>query len=444
MRVWLLGLLLLPVLALADYKSDYKEGVAAAERQEWAKADALIQRAMAEKPDPDPRANIRMYGQVYLPYLPQFYLGLSAFSRKDCVKATEWLSDPRIVAAARGLREENRRLMMLRTCATRLAEAAPARPAPTPTPTPTPTQASPSASTPAAPTPSQPTRPAAVSGSAAFDSSRAQALESRLARITDKLKVTARAVSDTALATARVSWQRRSDALEDELNQAGARARSIRQARDNGALGGLERDLAALDARVDKFAADLGDAVNRGRGVALADARSQLQRGVDAGARALSANADGDTPAAQALRKALDQGRSLLSSGDAARIQTASAALESALRQMETSQARRALAGQVRSRLQPLAAAWLQGDFAKVASWSNESELASVPAAHAEALLMRAAARYELYVLGGERDMALFEQVRVDLRAARRISDQLQPSKNAYSPRFRALFASTR
>ena len=57
---------------------------------------------------------------------------------------------------------------------------------------------------------------------------------------------------------------------------------------------------------------------------------------------------------------------------------------------------------------------------------------------------MRAAARYELYVLGGERDMALFEQVRVDLRAARRISDQLQPSKNAYSPRFRALFASTR
>jgi hypothetical protein len=438
MRFWLLGLMLLPALALADYKSDYKDGVAAAERQEWAKADALIQRAMAEKPDPDPRANIRMYGQVYLPYLPQFYLGLSAFSRKDCAKATEWLSDPRIVAAARGLREENRRLMMLRTCATRLADAAPATPKPAPTSTP----AAPSAA-PTQPT-SQPARPAAANASAAFDSSRAQALESRLARMGDKLKAAARGLSDTALATARVTWQRRNDSLEGEVNRAGARARSIRQARDNGALGGLERDLAALDARVDKFAADLGDAVSRGRGVALADARSQLQRGVDAGARALSANADGQAPAAQALRKALEQGRSLLSSGDAARIQTASAALEAALRQLETSQARRALAGQVRSRLGPLAAAWLQGDFAKVSSWTNESDLASVPAAHAEALLMRAAARYELYVLGGERDLALFEQVRTDLRAARRVSDQLQPSKNAYSPRFRALFASTR
>ncbi len=443
MRLWLLGLLLLPALALADYKSDYKEGVAAAERQEWAKADALIQRAMAEKPDPDARANIRMYGQVYLPYLPQFYLGLSAFSRKDCAKATEWLSDPRLVTAARGLREENRRLMMLRTCATRLAEAAPATPAPAPTPTPAPAAAAAAPRAAASPPASQPARPAA-SSSAAFDSNRAQALESRLARMSDKLKAAAQGLSDTALATARVTWQRRNDALEGELARAGARARSIRQARDSGALGGLERDLAALDARVDKFAADLGDAVSRGRGVALADARSQLQRGVDAGARALSANADGQAPAAQALRQALEQGRSLLSSSDATRIQSASAALEAALRQLETSQARQALAGQVRSRLGPLASAYLKGDFARVAAWTNESDLASVPAAHAEALLMRAAARFELYVLGGERDLALYEQVRIDLRAARRVNDQLQPSQKAYSPRFRALFASTR
>ena len=41
-------------------------------------------------------------------------------------------------------------------------------------------------------------------------------------------------------------------------------------------------------------------------------------------------------------------------------------------------------------------------------------------------------------------DLGQVDLIRNDVRAARRISDNIQPSEMAYSPRFRALFASTR
>ena len=67
-----------------------------------------------------------------------------------------------------------------------------------------------------------------------------------------------------------------------------------------------------------------------------------------------------------------------------------------------------------------------------------------MPQAHAQALLLRAAARFELYVLGGERDLAQFDLIGQDIRAARRLSDGIRASESAFPPRFRALFASTR
>ena len=452
MRVFLIILMLLPTVALADYKSDYKKAVEAAERQDWATVDSLMRRAITEKPDPDPKARIRFYGQRFEAYLPQFYLGLSAFSRNDCEAATELLSDPRIVAAARGMREESRRLMMLRTCKVRLAKAGPQPSPPTPTVEPAPvtvaTRPPPTSSPPPSNPVSAPPRPvqasAAPASRVAFDSAKAGALDARIERIGNKLTTSEPKLADAAIASARSNWQRQRDSLKSELMNLSARAGSIRRAGDGEALVGLERELSALDARADKYAADLTDAVSRGRGVALADARSELQRGVDAAGRVLSTDKGGDSREAQSLRKALQQARAQLAGNDAARIQSASAALDAAMRQLETGQARSALAGQVRSRLGPLASAFLSGDLAQVARWDGESELASVPAAHAEALLMRAAARFELYVLGGERDAAQFEGVRSDLRAARRVSATLKPSEKAYSPRFRALFASTR
>ncbi len=90
------------------------------------------------------------------------------------------------------------------------------------------------------------------------------------------------------------------------------------------------------------------------------------------------------------------------------------------------------------------AEAYLGGDFALAAQWADEAALSGVPQALAEALLMRAAARFELYVLGGERDLGEFDRIRDDVRAARQAAAGIQPSAKAFSPRFRVLFASTR
>ena len=123
-------LVLLPSLALADYKSDYREGLSAAERQDWARVDALMRKAMAE--EPEPQARIRLYGQVFVPYVPKFYLGLAAFNRKDCATAVSLLEDARNASVMRGQRLEERQQTVLRTCRAQLASAAVPVPAPTP------------------------------------------------------------------------------------------------------------------------------------------------------------------------------------------------------------------------------------------------------------------------------------------------------------------------
>ncbi len=140
----------------------------------------------------------------------------------------------------------------------------------------------------------------------------------------------------------------------------------------------------------------------------------------------------------------MQRGRSNLAASDAAVLRQAGAEVEAALRALDTAKARGALAAQLSTRLQPLVEAYLGGDFVRAASWNDEEALRAAPGAHAEALLLRAASRYELYVLGGEADLAQFERIRADLRAARQLAPTLAPSERAYSPRFRALFASTR
>lgn len=436
-------LLLAPSLALADYKSDYRDGVAAAERQDWARVDALMRKAMAE--EPEPQARIRLYGQVFVPYVPKFYLGLAAFNRKDCTTAISLLEDSRNASVIRGQRLEERQQMMLRSCRAQLAKAAtpvpapaPAQPAPaTPVPTPAPPKPVASAPVPAAATPAPPPL-------ATFDTARAQALQARLDRVDAAIANSTRVLGDAALADSRANWQRQLEPLGGQLRQARGSLNSARQSRDAAGLSAVERTLATLEASADKVAQGINSARMRNREVALADARSALERMLGQGERQLAQAGDGKSREAQALAQALTQGRANLAASDAARLQGAVQAIEAAGRALEAAQARQALAAQVRGRLQPLAEAYLGGDFLRAAQWADEQSLRSVPQAHAEALLLRAAARFELYVLGGEQDLAQFDLIRNDVRTARRVSASTQPSEKAYSPRFRALFASTR
>ncbi|HWS28114.1 MAG TPA: hypothetical protein VN259_16245 [Xanthomonadales bacterium] len=384
MRLLLALLALLPAAAWADYKSDYRDGIAAAERQEWAKADALMRKALAQEPNPQPR--IRLYGQVFVPYVPQFYLGLSAFARKDCKSAMALLEEVGNVNAVRGQRMEERQQMMLRSCRAQLASsAAPAQP-PAANPgstlpvTPAPTTVKPAAPVPvakpapvatapvaSAPKPVTVTPPPVAKPVAVFDTARAQAAQARLDRVAAALAAAARTMADPALAQVRADWQRQADPLSAQAARIQSSLNAAIQARDMAALSSIDAPLARLQPAAD-----------------------QLLQGLNA------------------------------------------------------AQARSALAAQVRGRLQPLAAAYFGGDFARAAQWADEQSLAAVPQAHAQALLLRAAARFELYVLGGERDLAQFDLIGQDIRAARRLSDGIRASESAFPPRFRALFASTR
>jgi hypothetical protein len=60
----------------------------------------------------------------------------------------------------------------------------------------------------------------------------------------------------------------------------------------------------------------------------------------------------------------------------------------------------------------------------------------------AQAMLFRAASRYALFVLGGERDDALKNEARADVQACRRLDASFEPLPQYFSPRFTAFFKS--
>lgn len=89
-RVWLaLAALCAATLAHADYKDNYALGLKAYNDGDYAKARELMQQAFAEHAEP--AARVRLYGQRWEPYVPQYYLGMVAFKQGDCATAlAQW------------------------------------------------------------------------------------------------------------------------------------------------------------------------------------------------------------------------------------------------------------------------------------------------------------------------------------------------------------------
>ncbi len=72
-------------LAQAGYEDSSARGVNAYRDGYVSEARTLIQQALSDHPEP--AAKMRLYGQVYEPYVPQFYLGEIAFKQGDCAAA---------------------------------------------------------------------------------------------------------------------------------------------------------------------------------------------------------------------------------------------------------------------------------------------------------------------------------------------------------------------
>jgi len=76
----------------ADYKQDYARGQEAASDGNWTEVERYMREAMSGSSAPALR--VRLYGQRFAPYVPQYYLGLAAFRTNDCAEAMRWFNDP--------------------------------------------------------------------------------------------------------------------------------------------------------------------------------------------------------------------------------------------------------------------------------------------------------------------------------------------------------------
>ena len=80
----------LPSIALADYRA-YARGQEAAADGKWSEVEAAMQESLAA--NPAPKVRVKLYGQRFAPYVPQYYLGLAAYRQNDCAGALRWFGD---------------------------------------------------------------------------------------------------------------------------------------------------------------------------------------------------------------------------------------------------------------------------------------------------------------------------------------------------------------
>lgn len=113
--------------AWADYKDSYSRGLEAVRDGNWNEVARRMREAIAEQPQPAVR--VRLYGQRWEPYVPQYYLGLAAFKQGDCASALrEWRSaaNTGVIGEVPGLKAEQDRNAA--SCDTRTAQQTPAKP----------------------------------------------------------------------------------------------------------------------------------------------------------------------------------------------------------------------------------------------------------------------------------------------------------------------------
>jgi hypothetical protein len=79
------SVLLVSMPVRADYKSEYKDGVKAFEKKNYALAESKLRAAIETSPVSEEK--VRIYGMRFEPYLPHHYLGLTLAARGQCQQA---------------------------------------------------------------------------------------------------------------------------------------------------------------------------------------------------------------------------------------------------------------------------------------------------------------------------------------------------------------------
>jgi hypothetical protein len=383
----------------------YKAGIDAVEAEDWPRAEGLMHTAIAGRAEEADRL-IRHFHLK--PYLPHFYLGLALAEQGRCDEALASFAESARQGVVTGFGDE---IAILRareaSCRERVAAEAAAR-------------------------------------------ERRQGVADLVAKAEASAASIAELASDPALAP---SWDRGEPSLAARLEEARetiARARERLEGGDapddaalaaatdlaRGALGQLEavrreselrRSAVAQD--VEKVAARLGALAGTGR--ELLGSTRELARTAPALARRRNA-----------LAEAVDRAAGAGADRSLGELQGLAQGLERRIAEL------RAAAAPPPDALLAAASAWLRGEPDGVlealagAEGPDDAPSFGDPRAQAHALLLRAAAAYSLHEAGGDPDDRLLEAARRDAAACRRLDPDLAPLPSAFSPRFRAFFAS--
>jgi hypothetical protein len=369
----------------ADYRDAFRRGVQAARRNQWSEVVSAMREARKEEPR-DTGERINISGMEFVPYVPNYYLGLALFNLKDCVGAVQaWQAlegqggMARVSGGERGAVAKFRKV-----CETRIAAVAkPAPPEKPPAPV----------AKPIVPEKAAGPDPAALADAV-------QNANAAIARAQDAERAVTQLASDELLSRV---WR-----AEAPLGAADERARdTLARARTELEAGRRESNLQ----RVQEAATLAGVANKEFTAVRQAgeDRRTQL---ANEAAAAAAAAAKPEPPPAKPTP-------------------TAPAAPPKV---------------QPFTPPPPLAAAarlFFNAQYAEAAASLSKQRYSDAPAA-GHAALLRAASTYALYLVGGEKDETLLGQARDAVREARRVAPALQPDPRAFSPRFVEFYRRTR
>ncbi len=454
-RLWLAAAAIFALglgAASADYRASYEKGIKAIDNKDWSGAIDALRVAVDQKSVEGER--ILIYGMRFKPYLPHYYLGLAYFNTGDCQAAMKAWAESERQGAVREMAEYKTLQGLREQCRGQGVR----EPEPTPTQLPS------------------PARGADVKQAVAE-------AEAEIRRTETAAAAWARLRSEPGVAT--WNWQTESSLRQSEskanLDLASARTLLAEaKAGNDPARIGTARD-AAIRARQEfealaKLVAERREALGREAREKQAKEREAKEKQAALDRRAKEEAAAEKTRAAlTAVNQKVREARQLLA--EASRRPSLPAGVSRLGNDLEAvaGEAQRAGPATSLSDLERLrerlgkstaslrtalnhvpafsppadrkppaalveaAAAYFQGDYAAAARALEAAEF-SDPRAAAEARLLRGAARYGVFVIGGEKDERLRQQAIEDVRACLRLDPKIVVNTRAFSPRFVEFF----
>ena len=178
--------------------------------------------------------------------------------------------------------------------------------------------------------------------------------------------------------------------------------------------------------------------------LARSDLRRQIEKRIDAGRNliALAGREKGQSAAGAAheLESVINRTALLASNAPLSDLQDISDRLDNALAHTRDALQKAASPNMPPALLFDATASYFTGDYARSLSVLDTAAFDDARATE-QALIVRAAARHALYLIGGEKDQALLDRAVEDVKQCRHLDPKLTPPA-AFSPAFRQFFDS--